>query len=282
MTERIIVSLTTYSKRISNIPAVLDTIFSQTQKPDLVVLNLAFEELIPVDVQKYIDTHNIEVNRVLDTKVYKKLIPTLKRYPNDCVITIDDDFLYPEGMIEEFVSIHHIWPDHPISGNREFFSGMKCHCGCASLTKACYYGRYLENIDDDVIRNCPSDDLVYTYFATKNGHPYIKTRGLYFVNMQSYNEVEGYSVAMGGGDEIYDSLDYLIARFGKIDDKALMWRKYLNIVKNETQRDILCDILDSYYKDGVREGCNIIYSTKSYRLGDFILKIGKKIKNTCS
>jgi hypothetical protein len=282
MTERIIVTLTTYCKRISNIPAVLDTIFSQTLKPDLVVLNLAFEELIPDEVQKYIDTHKVEVNRVPDTKVYKKLIPTLKKYPNDCIITIDDDFLYPVGMIEEFVSIHNIWPDHPISGNKEFFSGMKCHCGCASLTKACYYGRYLENIDDDVIENCPSDDLVYTYFATKNGHPYINTRGLYFVNMQSYNELEGYSVAMGGGSEIYASFDYLIARFGKIDDKALVWRKYLEIVNNETQRDILCEILDSYYKDGVREGCNMIYSTKSYKLGDLILKIGKKIRRTYS
>ena len=53
--ERIIVSLTTYSKRIGNIPTVLETIFNQTQKPDLVVLNLAFNESIPDDVQNYIE-----------------------------------------------------------------------------------------------------------------------------------------------------------------------------------------------------------------------------------
>ena len=83
MTERIIVSLTTWSKRIGNIPVVLDTIFNQTVQPDLVVLNLAHDEIIPEDVKHYINSHNIEINRVKDTKVYKKLIPTLKKYPND-------------------------------------------------------------------------------------------------------------------------------------------------------------------------------------------------------
>ena len=41
MQERIIVTMTTYSKRIGNIPAVLDTIFKQTIHPDIVVINLA-------------------------------------------------------------------------------------------------------------------------------------------------------------------------------------------------------------------------------------------------
>ena len=76
MDERIIVSMTTYSKRVANIPAVLDTIFAQTLLPDLVVINFAIDEVIPDNVQSYINSHNIELNRVPDTKVYKKIIPT--------------------------------------------------------------------------------------------------------------------------------------------------------------------------------------------------------------
>jgi len=288
MAERIIVSLTTYSKRISNLPAVLDSIFSQTLKPDFVVLNLAFEEVVPYDVQEYVESHPIEVNRVPDTKVYKKLIPTLRKYPDDCIITIDDDFLYPKEMIEEFVSIHRIWPEHPISGNNEFFFGIKCHCGCASLTKACYYGRYLEDIDNDVIKNCPSDDLVYSYLATKNGHPYIKSQRLYFVNMESYNEGEGYSVTACGGKEMSDSYNYLKKRFGEIDNSISKFCDYLQFINNEIQKDIFIDIFVSYFDnvlresslEGYKKGCSFVYSSTSYKLGNYIMKIGTKIRNT--
>lgn len=121
MSEQIIISLTTYSRRFNNIPAVLDSIYGQTLLPDKVVLNLAIDETIPETVQSYISDHHIEVNRVPDTKVYKKLIPTLRKYPNDCIITIDDDFLYPENMIEDFMNIHEKYPHNPISGNRIVF-----------------------------------------------------------------------------------------------------------------------------------------------------------------
>ncbi len=277
MTERIIVSLTTYSKRISNIPAVLDTIFSQTLKPDLVVLNLAFEELIPEDVQNYIESHNIEVNRVPDTKVYKKLIPTLKRFPNDCIITIDDDFLYPEGMIEEFMSIHNIWPDHPISGNKDVFFGMLCHCGCASLSKACYYGKFLDYIDDEVIQKCPSDDLVYTFFANKNGHPYINTKSLYFLNMQSYNEGEGYSLLTVSENGIINTYNYLSARYGTVNNNVNAYLKFLN---NECQIDLLIGVLRLLFtNEGFEKGRELIYSTKSYKLGNYIIDRIKKVND---
>lgn len=281
MEERIIISLTTYSKRIVNIPAVLDTIFSQTLKPDLVVLNMAFEEIIPEEVQKYIDTHNVEVYRVPDTKVYKKLLPTLKRYPNDCIITIDDDFLYPKGMIEEFVSIHNIWPDHPISGNKEVNFGMLCHCGCASLTKACYYGEFLEYINDEVIQKCPSDDLVYTFGANKSGHPYISTNSLYFLNMQSYNEGEGYSLLTVCENGIVDTYKYLSTKFGNIDNNMDVYFKYLN---NKSQIDLLIGVLRTLfekeaYEKGFEKGRELVYSTKSYKLGNAIIRGLSRFKN---
>ena len=147
--ERVIVSLTTYSKRIGNIPVVLDTIFAQTVPPDLVVLNLAYDEVIPEYVIKYIESHSIEVNRVPDTKVYKKLIPTLKKFPQDSIISIDDDFLYPSNMIEDFLHIHKLYPNNPISGNDVVQYGMQCHCGCASLMKYCFLGNEIDYIDDE-------------------------------------------------------------------------------------------------------------------------------------
>lgn len=191
--EKIIVSLTTWKPRIGNIPVVLDTIFDQTKRPDKVVLNLSFDEIIPDDIQDYIDHHNVEIFRVPDTKVYKKLIPTLLRYPDDCIISIDDDFLYPKTMIEDFWETHLRFPDSPISGNAVVLFEMQCHCGCASLTKAEFFGKYLPMIDAALMENCLSDDIVYTFLSTKNKHPYLRTEHQYFENMESYNSVISYT-----------------------------------------------------------------------------------------
>ena len=190
--ERIIVSLTTWEKRIGNIPAVLDTIFGQTMRPDIVVLNLSEGLVIPDEISNYLDTHNVEINRVTYEKVYKKLIPTLIKYPEDCIINIDDDWLYPPKMIEDFWNIHKQYPNNPISGNREFVAGLPCHCGCASLTKAVFLGD-LSMIDKDVMHNCPSDDSVYTYFSARSGHPYVWSSGLYHINLQPYNQFDPYT-----------------------------------------------------------------------------------------
>lgn len=256
--------MTSYQHRLKNLPVVLDTIFAQTKQPDLVVLNLAYEESIPGEVQNYLDEHCVEINRVEDTKVYKKLIPTLKRHPNDCIITIDDDFLYPLGMIEDFMRVHHHYPDYPISGNREFYLGLQCHCGCASLMKAEFLGGFINMIDNDVIDNCPSDDIVYTYFANKNGHPYIRTHGLYFTNMQSYQEGEGYSDSIGT-HAIMNSYNYLVRRFGQVDFNL---NRY---IKDEGIEIIVKDYVRSRMSYSYFEGCNKVRSTYSYRIGHFLL-----------
>ena len=215
MSERIIVSLTTWSERMNNLPTVLNSIEEQSVRPDHIVLNLAYEETIPNHIQSYLDKYHIEVFRVPDTKVYKKLIPTLKRYPNDIVINIDDDWLYPHGMIADFIETHHRYPNHPISGNRVVLSEMICHCGCASLTKLEYFQPFIELIDNDIIHNCPCDDIVYTYFANKAKHPYITTKNQYFLNMTPITNGEGYSAKIGDSAQ-QKTLSYLIKKYGEL------------------------------------------------------------------
>ena len=270
MKERIIVSLTTWSKRIGNIPVVLDTIFNQTKQPDFVVLNLAYDEVVPKDVQHYIDTHKIEINRVPDTKVYKKLIPTLKKYPDDCVISIDDDWLYPKDMIADFWVTHERYPYYPISGNRKGHFGLQCHCGCASMTKAEFMGDFLNQIDQDVIEHCPSDDIVYTYFSNKAGNPYIRTNGLYFTNLESYNDEEPYSENTVGNDGILLSFNYLTNRFGKIDNpfSHYVQDKYIGELIYGVFESCLEDQKKITRKDTIAE----IQNSHTYRLGRFLIK----------
>lgn len=282
MKERIIVSLTTWSKRIGNIPVVLETIFNQTRQPDFVVLNLAYDEIIPADVQHYIDLHKIEINRVPDTKVYKKLIPTLKKYPNDCVISIDDDWLYPPKMIADFIEVHKQYPDNPISGNRVVLFNMQCHCGCASLTKAEYFGKYLECINDEIIENCTSDDIVYTFFANKSKKPYIRTKELYFTNLTPYNDCSSYSntIVFSNSNGINDSYNYLVNKYGELESSVSLY------IKDEMISTVISDI----YKKRIfiesqksqKKGREEIYFSKSYKLGYTLLRPFRFLKKSLS
>ena len=266
MKERILVTLTTYSKRIQNIPAVLDTIFQQTLPPDLVVLNLAHDEDVPQDIQKYIDEHSIEVNRVADTKVFKKLLPTLKKYPNDCIISIDDDWLYPKGMIADFMEVHRRYPHHPISGNRIVFFGRQCHCGCASLVKKEFFGDGFDLIDDDVIKNCPSDDIVYTYFINKAGYSYIRTSGEYYKNMESYNEGDGYTDAEDGFEGVAKSYRYLENRFGRVEAPLESY------ISDSYIADLLQDIHRKDVKWQREELRKEVYSSMTYKISRALSK----------
>jgi hypothetical protein len=101
--QNIIVSLTTWKKRIGNIPTVLNTILKQTMSPYKIVINLSSEEFsnkekdIPEDVLKFIENNKtIEINWVEgeNSRQWKKFVPTMLKYPNDWVICIDDDKLY--------------------------------------------------------------------------------------------------------------------------------------------------------------------------------------------
>ena len=269
--EEIIVTLTSYGPRMNNLPIVLDTIFAQTVLPNKVVLNLAFEETIPNSVNDYLNKKDVEVFRVQDTKVYKKLIPTLIRYPEACVISIDDDWLYPQGMIEDFMDIHQRYPDNPISGNRAVCYGMQCHCGCASLTKKIFFGNWLNVVDETLISNCPSDDLVYTFLAFISGHPYIRTKEEYFNNMTPFNAGEGYTETVVGNKGIEKTYLYLkeIIGGGKKDllsgyavDKHL-----LSIFEDV----ILQEKIDVAEQTKI-EVENRIRSSYAYRLGKLLLK----------
>lgn len=263
--ERIIVSLTTWEKRIDNIPVVLDSIFSQTLLPDIVVLNVTEDLQIPQCVMDYLMKYNVEINLVRYKKVYKKLIPTLLKHPDDCIINIDDDWLYPPNMIEDLWNTHLKYPNNPISGNREFINGYTCHCGCASLTKASFFDD-LDLIDQEVMDNCLSDDAVYTYFSVRSGHPYVWANNVYFTNMQPYNPTESYTIS----DEIIDAVgltwNYLNTRFGGLPpliELLLQDKMFANLLQKKQELEI---------SKAFTDGKSSVQSTFAYRAGSFLLK----------
>ena len=105
--KKVIVSFTSYPKRIAGVTKVLDSLSVQTYKPDRIILYLSEEQFggrkIPIDLSPYA-AHGFELRWCRgDMKSHKKYLYALQEYPDNYVITVDDDFYYDSCMVEEFV-----------------------------------------------------------------------------------------------------------------------------------------------------------------------------------
>lgn len=183
MKEKIIVSCTSYGKRIDNLRHVFMSIVTQSLKPDVIVLNLAHGEVIPERLANFMGKYKdlFRVNYVENTYVWKKFIPTFELYPEDIIICIDDDFIYPSYMIQDFVDTYTANPTKPVSGNRVTLYGLQCHCGCASLVKKEFFDGI--EITPEMIAKCHSSDFAYTWLLAQKGIFYQRTKKEYFHNM---------------------------------------------------------------------------------------------------
>jgi hypothetical protein len=105
----IIVSMTSWPKRIHNVGKVVYSLLKNTVKPDKIICNLSIEEFpnkekdLPEDLVLLTECTCFEIFWVEhNTNVFKKFIPTLKRFYNNdyFLFTVDDDELYDSTYIE--------------------------------------------------------------------------------------------------------------------------------------------------------------------------------------
>lgn len=117
--QQLVISLTTYGKRLYDVYLTIESIMQQTLKPNKIVLwladNLDREEL-PI-VLKMQMSRGLEVRYCKDLKSYKKLIPSLQSFPDDIIVTIDDDIFYTYDMLENLFRSYLKQPDQ-IHSNR--------------------------------------------------------------------------------------------------------------------------------------------------------------------
>lgn len=103
--QKIIVSLTSYPDRMYDIHYCLYSLLNQSFKPDKIILWLAPEQFpngesdIPQKVLA-LKEHGLSIGWYHNIKSYKKLIPALLEYPDDIIVTADDDMYYSENWLE--------------------------------------------------------------------------------------------------------------------------------------------------------------------------------------
>lgn len=101
---KIIASLTTYPARIEAVHLTIESILNQTKKPDLVVLWLAKDEFknkkLPDNLISLAEK-DLEIKWIdKSLRSFNKLVPALKEYPNDIIVTFDDDMIYDKNCLK--------------------------------------------------------------------------------------------------------------------------------------------------------------------------------------
>lgn len=248
--DRIVVSFTSWKKRIWNCAHIVDLMMRQTIRPNKIVLNLSSEEFprkekeLPYELVRK-QNSVFEIHWVAEnTKTYKKIIPTLERYPNDVIISIDDDIEYPNNFVEKMYERYQYNGKHaPVTGGGEncrWECGLYSHHGAFSLVKKEFFGDYLQDLYENVVLKYGidffgNDDLLYTYAALLNGKRY--TFGLDGLDMQDrrgnsdINKMHAYSEVYAPNLQRCHELfrEYIYERFGKTYSDLLDGEIVVNI-----------------------------------------------------
>lgn len=115
--EKIIVSLTSFPAAIPYAVQAIRSVLRGSLLPDKVVLYLDTQKfpggVLPAELEELKAESAIFEVRFDDAVIrsYKKLIPALKDFPNDIIVTIDDDICYYPDMLSKLVNMHKQLPN---------------------------------------------------------------------------------------------------------------------------------------------------------------------------
>ncbi len=115
MEKGLIISLTSYGKRVTNnsVAFTAYSLLAQTCRAERVILWLDEKEFSDQKLPPMLHLlkkHGLEVRYCPNYRSFKKLLPTLQLAPEANVITADDDMYYTSGMVAELVKAHHQHP----------------------------------------------------------------------------------------------------------------------------------------------------------------------------
>lgn len=181
--KELIISLTSYPARIGTVNQTIESLLNQSMKADRVILWLASEQFPNREAdlpQQLLDLRDkgLEIDWYHDIRSYKKLIPTLKKYPDAIVVTADDDLVFASNWLEclyngyqkhpDDISIHRAskfyhdkygW--HVIPGGMEFYEDGSplnkiCSGAGAIYPPHCFYKDMLN--EDLFLKLAPTND----------------------------------------------------------------------------------------------------------------------------
>jgi len=110
----IVVSLTSFPARISQVWISIETILRQSYKPNIIILWLAEDQfpdkVVPTSLTRLI-SRGLSIRFCEDLKSHKKYFFALKEFPDANIITLDDDLYYPKDVIKNIVDLNERYPN---------------------------------------------------------------------------------------------------------------------------------------------------------------------------
>lgn len=107
--RKLTVSLTSIPSRIDKLWITIESLLRQTYKPDRIILWLAEDEFQDVKLPEKLEQQKkrgLQVRYCEDLRSYKKFYDAVLEYPDDYIVTVDDDIIYAEDMLEILVKTY--------------------------------------------------------------------------------------------------------------------------------------------------------------------------------
>lgn len=111
--EKITVSLTSFGKRLDLVHIAIKSLMKQTMKADVIVLYLAKEDSRKkIRQEEELIKAGLRIERnVKDLKSHKKYFYAVQEYSENLIITVDDDTIYDEKLLEDLYTTHLKYPE---------------------------------------------------------------------------------------------------------------------------------------------------------------------------
>lgn len=113
--DSIVVSMTTFPARISYVHLAIKSLLNQTVKPWKIILWLAKEQFQNVEIPEQLRAlcaYGLEIRFCEeDLLAHKKYYYAMQEFPEQIIVTYDDDIIYPEDSLEKLLAMHKQYPD---------------------------------------------------------------------------------------------------------------------------------------------------------------------------
>ena len=111
--KKIIVSLTSFPARFEKLHFVIRSLLVQTMAPDAIIVYLDDDDdgELPKSLQE-LKKYGLQIEwRTSRMKPHKKYYYAIKEHPDDIIVTVDDDVMYPAELIESLYKTYQKFPD---------------------------------------------------------------------------------------------------------------------------------------------------------------------------
>ena len=127
---KVIVSMTSFAKRLSEIHICLKSLINQSVKADRLIVWLGpdVRETDITEEMHLLEQYGVEYVFVpLDLKPHKKYYYAMQQYPDAIIITVDDDVVYADDTIESLLKTHQKYPK-AVCARRVHYMAVKDNC----------------------------------------------------------------------------------------------------------------------------------------------------------